>query len=177
VPEGPFNFAVRTPTCIVSVEGGEDVLWVHSVDEPNLFCTDSRSVDGESFHSDVPEGNGVDGSLNENHEWASGWRVVEEESSDINPTRIEVLWPVTTQCSTHNAKHLAPCSTERISDCVSLGVKAQSEGTRSSTSNTPLPVGVNVTCIPSGQPTLGVDTMLLHLGLEPGLHDLVVRFD
>src|SRR6478735_1961565 len=66
---------------------------------------------------------------------------------------------------------------ERIRDCISLWVVTKAKGTRSSITDPSGPVWVDSSGVPTRQPGLWVDTSLLHLGLEPLPHLLVVGLE
>lgn len=175
MPHGLLHRDVRSVASIIVVEGGEHVGGINPVQKAYLITAKARSVDRKGIDPDVPEGNGVEGSFNQNDTASSSRRVVEEESPDIYPSGVSVLWPsILFQASANDTKDCSICSAERVSDSIRSLIKSKSKSSSSSLTCATEPVRVDWSCVPSGEPGFWVDTFFLHLLFEPQLHLQVV---
>jgi hypothetical protein len=178
VPERPLGVEVRPTTSVVVVVRGEDVLRVHSVNEPNLLRPEAGPVDGESINSHVPQCDGIERALTQDHHCSGVGGVVEELPTNIHPSRIEVLGPVTWEASSYDTKYgTTPRIPEWVGSRVTLHVVPELEVTRRTLTDPFGPVWVNSSSGVASQPRFRVDMTLLHPLGEPLLHLLVVRFE
>lgn len=137
---------------IVPVVPGDDVVRIHSLNELDLGITDLRAVDGERLDPHPPEGHGIECSFHEHHDLALGGGVVEEVLGDIDALGVKVLRPIRSEVATDDSKDGPICSTQRISNCIVLGIAAQSEVSGAVNTHPVSPIGMEISCVPAVEP-------------------------
>lgn len=146
---------------VVFVVGADDDLGVYSVDELDLLGSETGSVDSEGVYADVVERNSVECALAEIDDSSLLGGVVEEETPNIDSTRVEVLRARSSviactarETSAYHAQYPSPLVSEGVSDAVTLTVPPELEVLSRIVADPLGPVRMDVSSGVSDQPGL-----------------------
>lgn len=160
---------------VVVVVRGSNEIGIDSINERHLSGREPAPVDGEGIHSDIPQSDGVEGSLAQHHDRSMHGRVVEQKPTHVHSVGVLVLrtlLPV--KLASDDAKYLASHSAQRVSDRIISWVISQSKVDSSVIANAISPIGVGSSGVPPVEPGFGKDTLRLQLLVVPVTKLLVV---
>jgi hypothetical protein len=119
------------PPGIVVVVRGVDVDRIDPINQAHLIFTKACAVDSEGIDTGSPECNRVESPLAEDNSLPVLWGVVEEEPSNIDARRVEILRSISifsrSETAAYHSQYPSVMSSQGVSDAVRLRVVPETE--------------------------------------------------